>query len=112
MPNVYKLFLNITIQNVRLCFNNGLSSISMEFETDIDEIFGKINAYIPQFTTRSDTPTTRDEMLDIQGIFYCRLWIGFPLLLLQKLHLQEKCQENIALYPLLSMIFPSQHSFQ
>ncbi len=58
MPNVYKLFLNITIQHVRLRFNNGLSSSFMEFEQDIDDIFGEINAYILQFTTRSDTPTT------------------------------------------------------
>ncbi len=57
MPNVYKLFLNITIQRVRLRFNNALSSRFMEFETDIDDIFGEINAYIPQFTTRSDALT-------------------------------------------------------
>ncbi len=52
MPNVYKLFLNITIQHVRLCFNNGLSSSFMEFEQNIDDIFGEINAYILQFTTK------------------------------------------------------------
>ncbi len=46
MPNVYKLFLNITMQHVPLCFNNGLSSSFMEFEQDIDDIFGEINAYI------------------------------------------------------------------
>ncbi len=61
MPGVYKIFLNITIQHVHLHFNNGLSSTFAEFETDIDDIFGEINAYIPQFTTRSDTPTTREK---------------------------------------------------
>ncbi len=57
MPNVYRLFLNITIQLVRHRFNHGLRSTFFEFERDIDEIFGEINAYIPQFTTKSDTPT-------------------------------------------------------
>ncbi len=33
----------------------------MEFEQDIDDIFGEINAYIPQFTTWSDTPTTHEK---------------------------------------------------
>ncbi len=47
MPNVYKQFLNITIQHVRLRFNNALSSSFMECETDIDDIFGEINASIP-----------------------------------------------------------------
>ncbi len=61
MPNVYKLFLNITIQHVRLHFKNGLYSSFMEFEKDIDDIFVEINAYIPQFTTRSVTPTTRKK---------------------------------------------------
>ncbi len=42
MPNVYKLFLNITIQYVRLHFSNGPSSSFMEFEKDIDDIFGEI----------------------------------------------------------------------
>ncbi len=47
IPGIYKLFLNITILHVRLRFNNGLSSIFAEFEIDIDDIFGEINAYIP-----------------------------------------------------------------
>ncbi len=58
---VYKLFLNVTIQHVRLWFNNGLSSTFAGFETNIDDIFEEINAYIPQFTTRSDTPTPREK---------------------------------------------------
>ncbi len=57
MPGVYKLLLNVTIWHVCLHFNNGLSSTFAKFETDIDDYFGEINAYIPQFTTRSDTPT-------------------------------------------------------
>ncbi len=61
MPNVYRLFLNITIQHVCHRFNNGLSSTFLEFERDIDDIFEEINAYIPQFTTRSDTPTNREK---------------------------------------------------
>ncbi len=61
MLNIYKIFLIITIQHVRLQFNNGLSSSFMGFEKDIDDIFGEINAYIPQFTTRSDTPTTKEK---------------------------------------------------
>ncbi len=51
MPNVCRLFLNITIQHVSHCFNHGLHSTFLEFERDIDEIFNEINAYIPQFTT-------------------------------------------------------------
>ncbi len=65
MHNVYKLFLNITIQHVQLQFNNGLSSSFIEFEQDIDDIFGEINSYMMQFTTRSDTLTTHEKMLDI-----------------------------------------------
>ncbi len=61
MPKVYKLFLNITIQHVRQHFNNGLCSTFLEFKQDIDDIFGEINAYIPQFTSRSDTPTKREK---------------------------------------------------
>ncbi len=61
MPNVYRLFLNITIQHVRHHFNNGLRSTFFEFERDIDEIFEEINAYIPQFTTQSDTSTKREK---------------------------------------------------
>ncbi len=47
MPNVYRLFLNITVQQVRHHFNH--------------EIFDENNAYIPQFTTKSDTPTKREK---------------------------------------------------
>ncbi len=61
MPNVYKIFLNITIQHVRHHFNNRLRLTFLEFEQDIDNIFGEINAYIPQFTTTSDTPTKREK---------------------------------------------------
>ncbi len=61
MPNVYRLFLNITIQHVHHCFNHGLRSTFLEFEWDIGEIFNEINAYIPQFTTKSDTPTIHEK---------------------------------------------------
>ncbi len=33
----------------------------MEFEQNIDDIVGEINAKIPQFTTTSDTPTTSEK---------------------------------------------------
>ncbi len=39
-----------------------LRSTFLEFERDIDDIFGEINAYIPQFTTRSDTPTGHEKL--------------------------------------------------
>ncbi len=61
MPNVYRLFLNITIQHACHRFNHDLRSTFLEFEWDIDEIFNEINAYIPQFTTKSDTPTKREK---------------------------------------------------
>ncbi len=61
MPDVYRLFLNITIQHVRNLFNNVLSCSFLEFEHDIDSIFDEINAYIPQFTTRSDTPSRHEK---------------------------------------------------
>ncbi len=61
MPNVYRLFLNITIQHVSYCFNTKLSLIFLEFEQDIDDILGEINAYILQFTSRSDIPTKREK---------------------------------------------------
>ncbi len=44
-----------------LNFNNGLSSSFMGFEKDIDDFCGEINAYILQFTSRSDTYTTREK---------------------------------------------------
>ncbi len=53
MPNI--------IQHVHYHFNTGLSSTFLEFEQDIDDIFGEINAYIPQFTTRNDTPTNLEK---------------------------------------------------
>ncbi len=37
--NVYRLFLNITIQHVCYHFNHGLHSTFLEIEQDIDEIF-------------------------------------------------------------------------
>ncbi len=61
MSGVYKLFLNITIQHVCLWLNNGISSTFKEFEMDIDEIFGPINAYILQLITRSDTPSRHEK---------------------------------------------------
>ncbi len=69
MPNVYKLFLNITIEHVRHRFNNGLHSTFLEFEQDIDDMFGEINAYIPQLTTRSDTTTKREKQWIFGGAF-------------------------------------------
>ncbi len=62
MPNVYRLFSNITIQYVHHRFNHGLCSTFLEFERDIDEIFNEINAYIPQFTTKSDMPTKLEKV--------------------------------------------------
>ncbi len=56
MLNVYRLFLNITIQHVRHHFNHGLCSTFFEFKREIDEIFDEINAYIPQFTPRVTRP--------------------------------------------------------
>ncbi len=61
MPNIYRFFLNVTIQHVCHHFNNGLSLTFLEFERDIDDIFEEINAYILQFTTRSDTPTNHEK---------------------------------------------------
>ncbi len=61
MPNVYRLFLNINIQHVRHRFNHSLRSTFFEFERDIDEIFDEINAYILQFTNKSDMPTKLEK---------------------------------------------------
>ncbi len=86
MPNVYKLFLTLNIQHVRLRFNNGLSSSFMEFEKDIVDIFGEINAYIPQFTTRSDTSTNREKC----WIFVFTVVFWFPLIDFTKVTLSRK----------------------
>ncbi len=75
MSNVYRLFLNITIEHVRHRFNNSLSSTFLEFERDIDNIFEEINAYIPQFTTRSDTRTNR-ENIGYLGPAFTVVWSG------------------------------------
>ncbi len=61
IPNVYRLFLNITIQHVCHRFNHGLRSTFFEFERDIDEYIDEINAYILQFITKSDTPIKREK---------------------------------------------------
>ncbi len=61
MHNVYRLYLNITIQHIHLQYNNRLSLSFMDFEHDINGILYEINAYIPQFTTRSDTPTKPEK---------------------------------------------------
>ncbi len=76
MPNVYRLFLNITIQHVHHCFNHGLRSTFLEFERDIDVIFNEINAYIPQFTTKSDMPTKRDKRWIFGGGLHDCVWFG------------------------------------
>ncbi len=62
MHNVYKLFLNITIQHIRLQLNKGLSLSFIEFQHDIDDILDEIKAYIAQYTTRSDTPSTYEKL--------------------------------------------------
>ncbi len=67
MPNVYRVFLNITIQHVCHRFNHGLRSTFLEFERNIDEIFNEINAYIPQFTTKSEHAYQTWKTLDIWG---------------------------------------------
>ncbi len=69
MLNVYRLFLNITIQHVHYRFNHGLCSTFFKFEWDIDEIFDEINTYIPQFTTKSDTPTKREKHWIFEAAF-------------------------------------------
>ncbi len=76
MSNVYRLFLNITIQHVHHRFNHGLHSTFLEFELDIDKIFDVINAYIPQFTTKSDTPTKPEKNVGylVQPSLSCLAW--------------------------------------
>ncbi len=76
MSNVYRLFLNITIQHVHHRFNHGLRSTFLEFERDIDEICNEINAYIPQFTTKSDTPTKPEKNVGylVQPSLSCLAW--------------------------------------
>lgn len=102
MPNIYKLFLNITIQHVRLCFR--------EFKTDIDEIFEEINAYIPQFTTRSETPTRQGEKVDIRRSIYCCVQSGHSISHLQKLYMKKRSKTNITLYPGWTSTFSPGHS--
>ncbi len=76
MSNVYRLFLNIIIQHVSHHFKHSLRSTFLEFEKDIDEIFNKINAYIPQFTTKSDTPTKLEKTLDFWSGLHDCVWFG------------------------------------
>ncbi len=56
LPKVYRLFLNITVQMIKEQFHYDQSVSSMEFEYEIDAILTEVNAYIPRFVTRSDTP--------------------------------------------------------
>ncbi len=76
MHNIYRLFLNITIQHIHLRFNNRLSLSFMDFEHDIDNIFNKINTYIPQFTTRNYTLSSREKQWIFRAAFYGCFWIG------------------------------------
>ncbi len=79
MSNVYRLFLNITTQHIHHYFNHGLSSTFFEFERDIDDIFEEINAYIPQFTILSDTPTNREKCWIFRATFTVVSGLVMPL---------------------------------
>ncbi len=63
LPNVYRLFLNITVQMIKEQFHYDQSVSSMEFEHEIDAILTEVNAYIPRFVTRSDTPNRQERSL-------------------------------------------------
>jgi len=60
-PEVYKMFLNITIQYMNIRFSQGVRDSSMVFEQEIDYILDEVNAYIPRFITKSDVPDYREK---------------------------------------------------
>ncbi len=112
IPNVYRLFLNIIIQHVRHRFNHGLLSTFFEFKWDIDEIFDEVNAYIPQFTTKSDTPTKRKK--------YWIFWAAFTIMsglltayrIYKRLNLQVKCATYFVIHALQSKTLSTKHIVQ
>ncbi len=106
MPNVYKLFLKITIQHVHHRFNHGLRSTFLEFERDIDQIFNEINTYIPQFTTKSDTPTKREK----QWIFGVAFMIMSGLLTAYRIYKSYTFRKNVQ--RTLSYILSNQRNYQ
>ncbi len=106
MPNVYRLFLNVTIQHVCHRYNNGLSSTFLEFEWDIDDIFDEINTYIPQFTTRSDTPTNRKK----RCIFGAAFTVVSGLVVAYRIYKSYTFRKNVQ--RTLSYILDKQRHFQ
>ncbi len=106
MPNVYRLFLNITIQHVRHRFNHGLHSTFIEFERNINEIFDEINAYIPQFTTKSDTPTKHEKC----WIFWAAFMFMSGLLTAYRIYKSYTFRKNVQ--HTLSYLLSNQRHFQ
>ncbi len=106
IPNVYRLFLNITIQHVRHRFNHGLRSTFFEFERDIDEIFDEINAYITQFITKSDTPTKCEK----HWIFGAAFMVVSGLVTAYRIYKSYTFRKNVQ--RTLSYILSNQRHFQ
>ncbi len=106
IPNIYRLFLNITIQHVHHHFKNGLSSTFLEFERDIDDIFEEIHAYIPQFTTRSDTPSNREKC----WIFWAAFMVVSGLVSAYRIYNSYTFRKNVQ--QILSYILDKQNYFQ
>ncbi len=74
MPNVHRLFLNITIQHVHHHFSMAYVQHFLIFELDIDEIFNEINAY--QFITKNNMPTKCEKCwIFWRGLHYS-VWFG------------------------------------
>ncbi len=106
MYNVYRLFLTITIQHDRHHFNHGLRSTFLEFERYLDEIFNEINAYIPQFTTKSDKPTKREK----RWIFWAAFTIMSGLVTVYRIYKSYNFRNNVQ--RTLSYILSNQRHYQ
>ncbi len=87
-------------------FNNGLSSTFLEFERDIDDIFEEINAYIPQFTTRSDRLTNREKC----WIFGAAVTVVFGSVTAYRIYKSHTFRKNVQ--QTLSYILDKQRHFQ
>ncbi len=83
----------------------------MGFEKDIDAIFCEINAYIPQFTSRSDTLTTSEKHWIFGAAFTVVSGLVINYRFYKSYTFKKKCQKNITLYSKWPKAFQSGHSF-
>ena len=69
VPDIYRIFMNITLQYKNIRFYRGVQENSIAFEKEIGYVLDEINSYIPRFVTRTETITKREKRSIIAALF-------------------------------------------